>query len=74
MKTDVTADPRRRKAMYGLIAVALLISGLIYFEQVVVLFLLANISLIWLLIVVAFADLEHVGKVEKTPAPSEGSS
>lgn len=74
MKTDVTADPRRRKAFYGLIVVALLISGLIYFEQVVILFLLANISLIWLLVVVALADLESVGKIEKTPeAPAPAS-
>lgn len=67
MKTDKTSDPRRRKALFGLIAVAVLISLLIYFEQVVILFLLANVSLIWLLVVVALADLENVGKIEKTP-------
>lgn len=68
------ADLRRRKAFGGLVGVALLIATLIYLEQIVILFLLANGSLIWLLIVVAFADLERAGldENEQTPTSEPG--
>lgn len=64
------ADLRRRNAFGGLVAVALLIFTLIYLEQIVILFLLANGSLIWLLIVVAYTDLENVGRDENVQTPT----
>jgi hypothetical protein len=53
---------RRGTALLWLLGVALVIGTLIYLEQVAILYVLATISLVALLLVVAFADLEHVGR------------
>lgn len=53
---------RRTIALLWLIAVAVVIGGLIVLEQIAILYVLATISLVALLLIVAFADLENVGR------------
>ena len=53
---------RRSVALLWLLAVAVVIGTLIYLEQIAILYVLATISIVALLLVVAFADLEHVGR------------
>lgn len=52
---------RRAIALFWLFAVSLVIGFLIYFEQLALLYVLATVSLVALLVTVAFADLEKVG-------------
>ena len=52
---------RRAIALFWLLAVSLVIGILIYFEQLAVLYVLATVSVVALLVTVAFADLEKVG-------------
>ncbi len=49
-------------ALFWLVAVAVVIGGLIYFEQIAFLYVLMTLALIALLLVVGFADLENVGR------------
>ena len=53
---------RRATALIWLLAVAIVIGTLIYLEQIAILYVLATISLVGLLLIVAFADLENVGR------------
>ena len=53
---------RRSTALIWLIGVALVIGTLIYLEQIAILYVLATMSLVALLIIVAFSDLENVGR------------
>lgn len=53
---------RRMVALIWLVAVAIVIGTLIYLEQIAILYVLATISLVALLLIVAFADLENVGR------------
>ena len=53
---------RRSVALVWLLAVAVVIGTLIYLEQIAILYVLATISIVALLLIVAFADLEHVGR------------
>ena len=53
---------RRSAALIWLIGVAFVIGTLIYLEQIAILYVLATISLVTLLLIVAFADLESVGR------------
>ena len=53
---------RRSTALVWFLAVAIVIGTLIYLEQIAILYVLATISLVALLLIVAFADLEHVGR------------
>jgi heme A synthase len=55
---------RRTVALFWLLLAALAIGILIALEQVALLYVLATLSLVALLLVVAFADLEHVGREE----------
>lgn len=52
---------RRTIALFWLALVALLIGILIYLEQIAVLYVIATLSLVILLLIVAFADLSKVG-------------
>ena len=52
---------RRAIALFWLLAVSIVIGTLIYFEQIALLYVLATLSLVALLLTVAFADLEKVG-------------
>ena len=53
---------RRSTALIWLIGVAIVIGTLIYLEQIAILYVLATMSLVALLLIVAFADLENVGR------------
>ena len=53
---------RRTTALVWLVGVAIVIGTLIYLEQIAILYVLATIGLVALLLVVAFADLENVGR------------
>ena len=52
---------RRAVALFWLLVVSIVIGVLIYFEQIALLYVLATLSLVALLLTVAFADLERVG-------------
>ena len=49
-------------ALLWFLAVAVVIGTLIYLEQIAILYVLATITLVALLLIVAFADLENVGR------------
>jgi uncharacterized membrane protein len=53
---------RRTIALFWLVLVAVVIGFLLVYEQIAVLYILATLSLVVLLLVVAFADLEKVGR------------
>ena len=53
---------RRSIALFWLVLVSIVIFTLIYFEQIAVLYILATVSLVVLLLVVGFADLEKVSR------------
>lgn len=53
---------RRSTALVWLVAVSIVIGTLIYLEQISILYVLATLSLVALLLIVAFADLENVGR------------
>ena len=53
---------RRTIALFGLFAVGILIAALVAYQQIAFLYVLATISLVALLLTVAFADLEKVGR------------
>ena len=53
---------RRTTALLWLLGVAIVIGTLIYLEQIAILYVLATLALVTLLLIVAFADLESVGR------------
>ena len=53
---------RRSIALFWLLIVSIVIGTLLYFEQIAVLYVLATLSLVLLLLIVGFADLEKVGR------------
>ena len=53
---------RRTLALFGLVAVSIIIGSLIYLEQIALLYVLATLALVVLLLIVGFADLEKVGR------------
>ncbi|MBA3632422.1 MAG: hypothetical protein H0W58_06390 [Acidobacteria bacterium] len=53
---------RRTIALFWLVLVGIVIGGLIVFEQIALLYVLATLALVVLLLVVAFADLKKVGR------------
>lgn len=50
------------RRLFLLVGVTAMIGGLIYFEQIAVLYVIATFGLIALLLAVAFTDLEAVGR------------
>jgi heme A synthase len=52
---------RRTTALFWLVAVGILIGILVAYQQIAILYVLATFSLVILLLVVAFSDLEKVG-------------
>lgn len=62
MATNQSNLSPRKIALIGLALAVIVIGVLIRFEQIAVLYVLATIFLVGLLLVVAFADLEHVGR------------
>lgn len=61
MKNQQQKFSRRMVALFWLALVAVVIGTLIYLEQIAILYVLATVSLVLLLLIVAFADLEAVG-------------
>ncbi|GIU81369.1 MAG: hypothetical protein KatS3mg006_0433 [Pyrinomonadaceae bacterium] len=53
---------RRTKILLSLLSTGGVIGTLVYLQQIAVLYILATIALIVLLLIVAFSDLEEVGK------------
>ena len=53
---------RRSIALFWLVLVSIILFTLIYFEQIAVLYILATLSLVVLLLIVGFADLEKVSR------------
>jgi hypothetical protein len=52
---------RRSLALFWLLLVSIVVGVLIYLEQIALLYVLATVSLVVLLGIVAFSDLERVG-------------
>ncbi len=61
MNTQQQRFSRRTIALFWLAVLAVLIGTLIALEQIAILYVLATVSLVILLLIVAFADLEKVG-------------
>ncbi len=55
---------RRTLALLWMLVVAVVIGVLIAYEQISILYVLATLSLVALLVIVAFADLEAVGRAD----------
>ena len=53
---------RRTIALFWALMVAVIIGVLLYLQQIPVLYVLATLSLVVLLLIVAFADLEKVSR------------
>ena len=53
---------RRTIALFWLVIISIVIFTLIYLEQIAVLYILATLSLVVLLLIVGFADLEKVSR------------
>jgi hypothetical protein len=53
---------RRSKALLIILAAAFIIGAFIYFEQIALLYVVATLGIVLLLLIVAFADLESVGR------------
>jgi hypothetical protein len=53
---------RRTIALFWSLVVAIVIGAFIYFEQIALLYVLATLGLTALMLIVAFADLENVGR------------
>lgn len=59
---DNSRFSRRTIALFWLLLVGIVIGTLIYLEQIALLYVLATLSLVVLLLIVGFADLEKVGR------------
>ena len=55
---------RRMSALLWLVGVGIVIGTLIAYEQISVLYVLATLSIVALLLVVGFSDLENVGRTD----------
>ncbi len=55
---------RRMIALLGMILVGIIIAVLIAYEQISVLYVLVTLALVALLLIVGFADLEGVGRID----------
>lgn len=62
MAAKKTKYSRRMVAFFWCVVVAVVIGSLIYFEQIAMLYVLATLSLVALLLIVGFSDLENVGR------------
>jgi hypothetical protein len=60
---------RRTKAVLWLLIAAIAIGLFIYFEQIAILYVVATLGIVLLLLTVAFADLENVGRGDSGQTP-----
>jgi hypothetical protein len=75
-KANAAADARRRRRMMTLlwiVGVAVLVTGLIYKEQIALLYILATVSVTVLLVIVAMADLDGARRAT-SPAPFDDAA
>lgn len=70
MAEKIKKNNRRKLALLWMLAVAIVIGLLIAYEQISVLYVLATLSLVALLLVVGFADLEGVSRVDRNELES----
>lgn len=61
---------RRMSALLWLVGVAIVIGVLIAYEQISILYVLATLSIVALLLIVGFSDLEKVGRGDDENASS----
>lgn len=62
---------RRMIALFGMLLVGIIIAVLIGYEQISVLYVLVTLALVALLLIVGFADLEGVSRMDSDNAGSE---
>lgn len=62
MKNKSNTFSRRTIALFWFLMVAVVIGFLIYFEQIALLYVIATLGLVFLLLIVAFADLENIDR------------
>ena len=60
---------RRTKALLWLFIAAIMIGAFIYFEQIALLYVVATLGIVFLLVIVAFSDLENVGRDRSGTSP-----
>jgi hypothetical protein len=60
---------RRTVALFWLLAFGAVIGGLIYFEHIAILYVLATLALVVLLLIVGFSDLEKIGRDDAHALP-----
>ena len=58
-------------ALFGMLIVGIIIAVLIGYEQISVLYVLVTLALVALLLIVGFADLEGVSRMDSDNAGSE---
>ena len=63
---------RRTIALFLMLLISVIIGVLIAYEQISILYVLATLSLVILLLVVGFADLEGVSRTDSDGADSQG--
>ncbi len=61
----------RLTALLWMLAVAIVMGVLIGYEQISILYVLATLSLVALLVIVGFSDLENVGRKDDDKLSSE---
>lgn len=62
MENKINKFSRRTIALFWVVMVGVVISFLIYFEQIALLYVIATLGLVLLLFIVAFADLENIDR------------
>ncbi|MGI8811482.1 MAG: hypothetical protein ACR2IH_03010 [Pyrinomonadaceae bacterium] len=62
MANKTSRYSRRTIALFWAVIVGTVIGAFIYYEQIALLYVLVTLSLVLLLLIVAFADLESVGR------------
>lgn len=60
---------RRSKAVLWLLIASIAIGAFIYFEQIAILYVVATLGIVLLLLIVAFSDLENVGRGDAGNSP-----
>ncbi len=71
MSTNKNRLSRRTLALLWMVLVAIVIGVLIAYEQISILYVLATLSIVVLLLIVGFADLEGVSRTDSDRAASE---
>jgi len=65
---------KRKKAFGLMLLVAAGLAALLYFEQIALIYVLATLFLVVLLLIVAFADLEKVGRHDEAESATESAA